>query len=89
MDVAYILASAVAYEHRGKKLTNAEIENVVKYAIRINNPTVAMQIMGALIEIHPYLKTAGTPEFEAYRIAMRPFLAAYPGSVKDIQNLEN
>ncbi|CAB4218998.1 ATPase, dynein-related, AAA domain containing protein [uncultured Caudovirales phage] len=89
LDVAYILASAVAYEHRGKKLTNAEIENVVKYAIRINNPTVAMQIMGALIEIHPYLKTAGTPEFEAYRIAMRPFLAAYPGSVKDIQNLEN
>ena len=90
LDVAYILASAIAYEHRGKRLTEPEYRNLVKYAIRLNNPTVAMQIIGSTNEIHPYLAEKEAPEFRGFVIpAMKEFFAKYPGSERDLKNLTN
>lgn len=92
MDAAYILAAAIAYEHKDRQLTAQEIENVIKYSVRVNNPTVAMQIMTALIEIHPYLLNVAdttNPLIVAYRNAMgNLFLRKYPGSARDIENLD-
>jgi hypothetical protein len=93
LDAAYILAAAIAYEYRGRKLTDTEIENVIKYAVRANNPTVAMQIMSAIVEIHPYFSNISTanndPAVAAYLGAMRTlFLPKYPGSAKELENLE-
>ncbi len=88
LDVAYILASAVAYEHKGRRLTEPEYRNLVKYAIRLNNPTVAMQIIGSTNEIHPYLAEKESPEFRGFVIpAMKEFFAKYPGSERDLKNL--
>jgi hypothetical protein len=90
LDVAYILASAVAYEHRGKELTETELENLVKYAVRVNNSTVAMQIMAAALEIHPYLmdlKSQSSIRIKYLELMMDVFLVAYPGSSQDIKNL--
>lgn len=93
LDAAYILAAAIAYEYRGRRLSETEIENVVKYAVRVNNPTVAMQIMAAVLEIHPDIAMLSNektdPLVAAYKQAMmKLFLPAYPGSAKEIQNLE-
>jgi hypothetical protein len=90
LDVAYILASAVAYEHRGKELTEIELENLVKYAVRVNNATVAMQIIAAACEVHPYLmdlKNQSPIRIKYLELMMDVFLEAYPGSSQDIKNL--
>jgi hypothetical protein len=93
LDAAYILASAIAYEHKDRKLTEPEIENAIKYSVRVNNPTVAMQIIAAITEIHPYIgilaNAATDPLVKKYRETMHQvFLPAYPGSAKELQNLE-
>jgi hypothetical protein len=92
LDSAHILASAISYEHRDRKITAAEFENVVKYVVRVHDPTVAMQILQAVLDIHPYLnadkKTKPDSMIDDYfRILTRWFLPAYPGSAREIEAL--
>jgi hypothetical protein len=92
LDSAHILASAIAYEHRGRKLTAEEFENVVKYVVRVHDPTVAMQILQAVLDIHPYLNADKKTNAESmiddyFRILTRWFLPAYPGSAREIEKL--
>lgn len=92
LDAAYILAAAIAYEHRDRKITIQEFENIVKYAVRVKDPTVAMQILQAVIDIHPYLKAdkQSNPEsmIDEYITVLKSlFLPAYPGSAREIASI--
>lgn len=84
IDSAYILASAIAYEYRGRELTDQEITNLFEYIIRVGNPTVAIQILTAAREFHANLANNSYPATQA---GLRKFLAAYPGSQKEIDKL--
>jgi hypothetical protein len=90
LDAAHILAAAISYEHRGRKLTAQEFENVVKYTVRVADPTVAMQILQAVLDIHPYLNADKTKNPDSmiddyFKILTKWFLPAYPGSIKDVE----
>lgn len=90
-DIAYIMASAIAYEKRGTKLSKEMLENVFKYTVRVNNPTIAMQILAALTKVHPYLNSekGGDPAMvKVYiELAVRYFLPKYPGEAKAMAEL--
>lgn len=82
IDSAYILASAIAYEYRDRELTDPEIDNLFEYIIRVGDPTVAIQILSAVREIQP--KVANN-RYPAVVSGLKKFLAAYPGSTREIQ----
>lgn len=82
IDAAYILASAIAYEYKDRELTDQEIENLFEYIIRVGDPTVAIQILTAVREIQSKVATNTYPATQA---GLKKFLAAYPGSTREIQ----
>jgi hypothetical protein len=82
IDAAYILASAIAYEYKDRELTDQEIENLFEYIIRVGDPTVAIQILTAVREIQTKVATNTYPATQA---GLKKFLAAYPGSTREIQ----
>lgn len=84
IDAAYILASAIAYEHKDRELTDQEITNLFEYIIRVGDPTVAIQILTAVREIH---KNVATNTYPATQAGLKKFLAAYPGSTREIEKL--
>jgi hypothetical protein len=84
IDAAYILASAIAYEYKDRELTDQEITNLFEYIIRVGDPTVAIQILTAVREIH---KNVATNTHPATNAGLKKFLAAYPGSTREIEKL--
>lgn len=94
LDSAYILASALAYEHKDRRLTPDEATNLIQYAIRVDNPIFGLQIITAITEIHPYLKEVSLrntdPVVTAWTTAtIQKFIPKYPGTEKDIAKLQN
>lgn len=84
IDAAYILASAIAYEHKDRELTDDEITNLFEYIIRVGDPTVAIQILTAVRELH---QNVATNTYPATQAGLKKFLAAYPGSTREIEKL--
>lgn len=90
-DVAYIMATAIAYEHRNSRISYEQLENVFKYAVRVNSPTIAMQIIAALTKVHPYINSGlqdpngMTREF--IRLTQQYFLPKYPGESRAMKDL--
>lgn len=84
IDSAYILASAIAYEYKDRELTDDEIANLFEYIIRVGDPTVAIQILTAVREIHTNVATNTYPATQA---GLKKFLAAYPGSTREIEKI--
>lgn len=91
LDSAFIVASAIAYEARGKRLSVNEIENLLKYCVRVSDPTVAMQILQAVLDIHPYINaptgSADTMINDFIRLMGALFLPAYPGSQREVAKI--
>jgi hypothetical protein len=85
IDTAYILASAIAYEYKDREITDQEIGNIIEYVIRVGDPTVAIQILFAVKETQPKFNN----EHPATKAGWRKFLAAYPGSAREITALQN
>jgi len=84
IDTAYILASAIAYEYKDRELTDEEIANLFEYLIRVGDPTVSIQILTAVREIQPKVANNQYPVTQA---GLKRWLAAYPGSMKEIEKL--
>jgi hypothetical protein len=85
IDAAYILASAIAYEHRGRKLEDSEITSMFDYVVRVGDPTVAIQIITAVREIHPETQNNQYPPVKE---GLKKFLLAYPGSAREIEKIK-
>ena len=92
MSVDYYLLkkTLTKIEEPNPLLLETELENLVKYAVRVNNATVAMQIIAAACEVHPYLmdlKNQSPIRIKYLELMMDVFLEAYPGSSQDIKNI--
>lgn len=90
-DVAYIMASAIAYEKRNSRLSREQLENVIKYTVRVDNPTIAMQILAALTKVHPYINAGvdveGSMTKDYIELVRTYFLPKYPGEARAMAEL--
>jgi hypothetical protein len=83
LDASYILAAAIAYENRGKQLSDQEITNVFDYVVRLANPITAIQVLTAIKEIHPNI--FNNTKNPVVLNGLRKFLMAYPGSERELK----
>jgi hypothetical protein len=79
-DITYAMLAAIAFSKRDVKnrLTKNELENVIKYAIRLKQAAWASRLMAGITEIHKYYKDRNDPDHIVFSEAMNPFVDAYP-----------
>jgi len=76
-DIAYIMAIAIAYEHRYSRLSQEQLKNIIIYTARVNNATTATQILAAVSKVHPYIKADPAKSSDSMVDVYKKFLVQY------------
>lgn len=87
LDLSYIAAVTIAYAKRGQEISVQDFSNLIDYVVRLDNPTIAQQILQAVIDTRPMVdgkRWIESESFKQHAMSMFKFVKKYPGYEREL-----